>query len=70
MRRRLEALIHKFFASSRLDLKLKDRFGIEVESREWFLLPITVIEEAIEKIIDGSIGDFRYDSESGQIVTT
>ena len=67
--KRLEALIHKFFASSRLDLKLKDRFGIEVESREWFLLPITVIEEAIEKIIDGSIGNFRYDSESGQIVT-
>jgi hypothetical protein len=66
--KRLEALIHKFFASSRLDLKLKDRFGIEVESREWFLLPITVIEEAIEKIIDGSIGNFRYDPESGQIV--
>lgn len=67
--KRLEALIHKFFASSRLDLKLKDRFGIEVESREWFLLPITVIEEAIEKIIDGSIGNFRYDSDDGQIVT-
>lgn len=67
--KRLEALIHKFFASSRLDLKLKDRFGIEVESREWFLLPITVIEEAIEKIKDGSIGNFRYDSDDGQIVT-
>lgn len=67
--KRLEALIHKFFASARLDLKLKDRFGIEVESREWFLLPLTVIEEAIEKIIDGSIGNFRYDSVSGQIVT-
>ena len=67
--KRLEALIHKFFASARLDLKLKDRFGIEVESREWFLLSLTVIEEAIEKIIDGSIGNFRYDSVSGQIVT-
>lgn len=67
--KRLEALIHKFFASARLDLKLTDRFGVEVESREWFLLPLTVIEEAIEKIIDGSIGNFRYDSESGQIVT-
>ncbi|HMM78756.1 MAG TPA: GIY-YIG nuclease family protein [Pyrinomonadaceae bacterium] len=66
--KRLEALIHKFFASARLDLKLKDRFGIEVESREWFLLPITVIEDAIEKITDGSIGNFRYDPESGLIV--
>lgn len=67
--KRLEALIHKFFASARLDLKLTDRFGVEVESREWFLLPLAVIEEAIEKIIDGSIGTFRYDSVSGQIVT-
>lgn len=66
--KRLEALIHKFFAGARLDLKIQDRFGIEVESREWFLLPINVIEEAIEKIAAGNITDFRYDPASGQII--
>lgn len=67
--KRLEALIHKFFSGARLDLKLKDRFGVEVESREWYLLPLSIIEEAIEKITEGSIGNFRYDSDDGQIVT-
>lgn len=66
--KRLEALIHKFFASARLNLQIKDRFGVEVESREWFLLPLSVIEEAVEKITTGSIGKFRYDSASGRLV--
>lgn len=65
--KRLEALLHKFFSSARLDLKLKDRFGVEVESKEWFLLPLSIIEEAIEKITEGSIGNFRYDSESARL---
>lgn len=67
-RNRLEALIHKFFGSARLDLELKDRFGVQVESREWFLLPLSVIEEAIQKIKEGSIGSFRYDSETARLV--
>jgi hypothetical protein len=67
-RKRLEALIHRFFDSVRLDLKLEDRFGVPVESREWFLLPLPVIEEAIEKIKDGSIGSFRYDYETARLV--
>lgn len=67
-RKRLEALIHKFFGSARLDLELMDRFGRPVESTEWFLLPLPVIEEAIEKIKDGTIGNFRYDSETARLV--
>ena len=67
-RKRLEALIHKFFGSARLDLELKDRFGVQVESTEWFLLPLPVIEEAIHKIKEGTIGGFRYDSETARLV--
>ncbi len=67
-RKRLEGLIHKFFGSARLDLELKDRFGVQVESREWFLLPLAVIEEAIQKIKEGTIGSFRYDSETARLV--
>lgn len=67
-RKRLEALIHKFFASARLDMELTDRFGLQVESTEWFLLPLSVIEEAIDKIKEGTLGSFRYDSESARLV--
>ncbi|TDU62459.1 Meiotically Up-regulated Gene 113 (MUG113) protein [Prosthecobacter fusiformis] len=67
-RKLLEAMIHKFFASARLDMELKDRFGGQVEPREWFLVPLPVIEEAIQKLREGSIGNYRYDPATAQIV--
>lgn len=67
-RKRLEELLHRFFAGSRLDLELQDRFGHGVEPREWFLVPLTAIEEAVELLIQGSIGDFDYNPNSGLIV--
>ncbi len=67
-RKRLEALLHKFFGSARLDLELKDRFGGQVEPREWFLVPLKAIEEAIEKLKAGSISEYQYDKATAQIV--
>jgi hypothetical protein len=46
---------------------LKDRFGVQVELREWFLVPLAVIDEAIQKIKDGTIGGFRYDPEKARL---
>ena len=67
-RKRLEALLHKFFGKARLDLELKDRFGFQVEPREWFLAPLAVIEEAIGRVKDGTIENFRYDPESARLI--
>ena len=67
-RKLLEALLHKFFAAARLDLELKDRFGFQVEPREWFLVPFAVVEEAIQKLMEGTISDFRYDAQTAQII--
>jgi hypothetical protein len=47
---------------------MKDRFGVDVESKEWFLVPLPAIEEAIDKIADGTIGNFRYDSVSARLL--
>ncbi len=66
-RKRLEALLHRFFSSARLDMELKDRFGLQVEPREWFLVPLSVIDETINKIKDGTISEHRYDPETGRI---
>jgi len=67
-RKRLEALLHKFFGSARLDMELKDRFGGQVEPREWYLIPLPVIEEAVQKIMAGTIGNFRYDPTAARVV--
>lgn len=65
---KLEQLLHKFFSPARLNLSLPDRFGQSVNPREWFLVPLEAIKEALELIKDQKIVDYRYDSESAMIV--
>ncbi len=60
-RTKLENLIHRIFAPARLDIAIKDRFGTPVTPREWFLVPLSVIDEAIERIKDGTITSYIYD---------
>lgn len=67
-RKKLETLLHKFFGAARLDLELKDRFGSQVEPREWYLVPLDVIDEAIQKLKDGTIGDVQYDPDTARLV--
>jgi hypothetical protein len=67
-RTKLENLIHRFFEPARLDIEIKDRFGNPVVPREWFLVPRFVIDEAVEKIRDGTISCFRYDPKSAALV--
>jgi hypothetical protein len=66
--KRFEALLQKFFGSAQLDLELQDRFGTPVKPREWFLVPLEVIEEVIEKIQAGTIDQFRYDPKTASLM--
>lgn len=65
---KLEALLHKVFAGAKYDLTIQDRFGHAVKPREWFLVPINVIDEAVQRIRDRTIVDYRYDREVGALV--
>lgn len=67
-RAKLEHLLHRFFAPGRLDITITDRFGNPVSPREWFQVPLFIIDEAIERIRDGSITDYRYDPKQVAIV--
>lgn len=66
-RTKLENIIHKFFDAARLNIEIKDRFGQPVVPREWFLVPLFAIDEAVNKIKDGTIGDYIYDVESAML---
>ncbi|WP_020591508.1 GIY-YIG nuclease family protein [Kiloniella laminariae] len=66
-RTRLEKLIHRVFETARLDIEIRDRFDKPVTPREWFLVPLFVIDEAVEKIRDETIGDYRYDLETASL---
>lgn len=67
-RSKLENLIHRIFGTARLDIEIKDRFGNPFVPREWFLVPLFVIDEAVEKIKDGTISNYIYDPQAAQLV--
>ncbi len=65
---KLEHLMHTFFANACLNIDIYDSQGKRHTPREWFVVPLSVIESALEKIVDGSIVDYVYDPETEQIV--
>jgi hypothetical protein len=64
----LEGILHKIFDLGRLDLVIEDRFGKPVKPREWFLVPLLVIDEAVKRIKDGSITEYGYDPNVAKLV--
>ena len=69
-RTKLENLIHRALAPARLDLSAGDRFGKTVQPREWFLVPLSAIDELVTRISDGSVTHFRYEPAHAQFVPT
>lgn len=67
-RTRLENIFHRLFGAAQLDLTIEDRFGHPVKPREWFLVPLHVIDEAVERIRNGSITEVVYDPKTAQLV--
>jgi hypothetical protein len=67
-RTKLENLLHRVFARAQLDLVIKDRFGHPIKPREWFLVPLPAIDEAVTRIRDGSIKGMIYDPESARLI--
>lgn len=67
-RTKLENIFHRLFSAAQLDLTIEDRFGNPVRPREWFLVPLHVIDEAVQRILDGSITDVFYDPKTAQLV--
>jgi Meiotically up-regulated gene 113 len=66
-RARLENLIHRIFGAARLDIEIKDRFGQPIIPREWFLVPLFVIDEAVDRIKDGTITGYTYDPNTASL---
>ena len=67
-RTKLENIFHRIFAPAQLDLTIDDRFGNPVRPHEWFLVPLHMIDEAVERIRDGSITEVGYDPKSARLV--
>ena len=67
-RSKLENLIHRIFDPARFAVEIIDRFGRPFVPREWFMVPLFVIDEAVDRIRDRTIIDYRYDPASAKLV--
>lgn len=65
---KLEGILHRIFAGAQADIEITDRFGKPVKPREWFLVPLSAIDQAIDAIRDESIVDMIYDVEQARLV--
>lgn len=64
---KLENIFHRLFGAAQIDLTIEDRFGHPVKPREWFLVPLHVIDEAVQRIMDGSIARFSYSPDEARL---
>ena len=65
--RAVETMLHRFFAVARLDVWFEPNGTNVAEADEWFDVPLTVINEAIELIQAETISAFQYDRELRRI---
>ncbi len=65
---KLELLLHTFFAKACLNLDVFDGDGKRHTPREWFVVPLHVIEAAVQMLINGEIIHYRYDHQRQEIV--
>lgn len=59
---KLENLLHRFFADSCLNVLIDDGKGGKLKPREWFIVPLQVIEETVKLIINGNIINYKYNT--------
>ncbi len=65
---KLELLIHTFFNRVCLNVDIYDSKGQRCIPREWFIVPLDIIEQAIQFLLSGEIVNYRYDPDKQVIV--
>lgn len=63
-----ENLIHRFFSKSCLNIDIYNDNGQRNVPKEWFIVPLPIIDEAISLLIKGTIINYTYDASSNIII--
>ena len=65
---KLETLLHEVLRAQKIQLTLISKKGLAYQPKEWFDIPLNTIEQVVEHLIDGSIGEYRMDNVRGILV--
>ena len=58
---KFEHLVHRFFSEVCLNVDIHDAKGRRITPREWFVVPLPIIDKAISLILSGEIVNWAYD---------
>lgn len=65
--KKIEGLLHRFFAGACINVRLPDRFGRSVDPREWFFVSPATVEHAVRLIATRSLHLYSYDLDKDQV---
>ena len=65
---KFEDLIHQVFSSRCLDVKIADKNGKLKNPKEWYIVPLHVIEHAIQLIINKKIQNYKFDQSRSELI--
>lgn len=65
---KLETLIHHFFGPAQVLIKVRGEDGTYQVAKEWYSLPLEVINQTVPLILNGTIGQYLYDPKLKAIV--
>ena len=60
---KFEQLLHRFFGDVCLNVDIHDDKGRRITPREWFVVPLPIIDKVIDLILSGEILEYKYDSK-------
>jgi hypothetical protein len=64
----VEKALHAFLHPANVAIKMPDRFGHAVDAREWFVVSVAIVRQAIGLLRERRLQNFRYDIEKCKIV--
>ena len=65
---KFEDLLHKFFKPAQVLIDVIDNNGTRCSPKEWFDVPLGIIQQAIALLASGEIVKYKYDPETQNIV--
>ncbi|MDB5176188.1 MAG: hypothetical protein JWM81_1046 [Candidatus Saccharibacteria bacterium] len=67
---KIEHFLHRIFSEAAIDINIIDADGNDYRPREWYTVPLPVIEQAINLLLNGDIIHYHYDATTQKIVPT
>ena len=65
---KFEDLVHQFFSERCLHIEIADNNGNLKKPNEWYVVPIKIIEQAIQLIINNEIQNYKFDHVQEKII--